>query len=258
MPTPADDDALAEALARNILARAGRRNGLRRLLPPRRSRARRRRRSKLSCAARRLFPRRELSLRGLLRKRHWSRSMEDYAPPFSRTVAVDSVGEAGVNVRFSATPEECAENRRTRRTRRLRDLTVEAQLTRRGREGLLAQGAGHCRGHPDLRGHAGPVRDRRSTNPSRSPSRRRPRREAAYERAMAELEAAHATRRALLAEQPDPPDPIIDGRIDLGALACEFLALGPRSASAQARRRLRGPRRGRRASAVAVRRSCRN
>jgi hypothetical protein len=29
-----------------------------------------------------------------------------------------------------------------------------------------------------------------------------------------------------LANQPDPPDPIVNGRIDLGALASEFLALG--------------------------------
>jgi uncharacterized metal-binding protein YceD (DUF177 family) len=28
-----------------------------------------------------------------------------------------------------------------------------------------------------------------------------------------------------LADQPDPPDPIIDGRIDLGAIAAEFLTL---------------------------------
>ena len=27
-------------------------------------------------------------------------------------------------------------------------------------------------------------------------------------------------------EEPDPPDMIVDGKIDLGALACEFLALG--------------------------------
>jgi hypothetical protein len=49
--------------------------------------------------------------------------------------------------------------------------------------------------------------------------------EAAYERAMAEIEAAQ-DKAAALAAQPDPPDPIINGRIDLGALACEFLALG--------------------------------
>jgi hypothetical protein len=29
-----------------------------------------------------------------------------------------------------------------------------------------------------------------------------------------------------MAELPDPPDPIIGGRIDLGALAAEFLSLG--------------------------------
>ncbi len=42
---------------------------------------------------------------------------------------------------------------------------------------------------------------------------------------MAEIEAA-PDRAAALAEQPDPPDPIVNGRIDLGQLAAEFLALG--------------------------------
>ena len=49
--------------------------------------------------------------------------------------------------------------------------------------------------------------------------------EAAYERAMAEIEAAH-DKAAALAEQRDPPDAIINGKVNLGALASEFLAMG--------------------------------
>jgi hypothetical protein len=53
---------------------------------------------------------------------------------------------------------------------------------------------------------------------------------------MAEIEAA-LDKAAALAEQPDPPDPIINGKIDVGSLASEFLALGldayPRKPGAQ-------------------------
>ena len=59
---------------------------------------------------------------------------------------------------------------------------------------------------------------------------------AAHARAMAEIEAAQ-DKAAALAAQPDPPEPIVGGRIDIGALASEFLALGldpyPRKPDAQ-------------------------
>ncbi len=62
---------------------------------------------------------------------------------------------------------------------------------------------------------------------------------------MAEIEAAQ-DKAAALAEQRDPPDPIINGKVDLGALALEFLALGLDPPSAQARRAFRGAIAGRR------------
>ncbi|MCW2275988.1 DUF177 domain-containing protein [Rhodoblastus acidophilus] len=150
--------------------------------------------------------------------------MEDHAPPFSRTVAVESVGEAGSNVRFSATPAECERLAQLDELVALRDLTVEAQLTRRGREGLFARGrvtavvTQTCVVTLDLF-------ETQVDEPFEIAFAPEAEAKAAYERAMAELEAATDKAR-LLAEQPDPPDPIIDGRIDLGALACEFLALG--------------------------------
>lgn len=152
--------------------------------------------------------------------------MEDNAPPFSRTVAVDSVGEAGVNVRFSATPEECGRIAELDELVAVRDLTVEAQLTRRGREGVNARGRVTAVVTQTCVVTLDPFETQvdESFDIAFAPEAEA---RAAYERAMAELEAAPAPDKArLLAEQPDPPDPIIDGRIDLGALACEFLALG--------------------------------
>ena len=151
--------------------------------------------------------------------------MEDFAPPpFSRTVAVDSVSEAGANLHFSATPEECEKLARIDELVALRDLTVEARLTRRGREGLVARGRVTAVVTRTCVVTLDPFETRvdEAFDIVFAPEAEA---QAAYERAMAELEAATDKAR-LLAEQPDPPDPIIDGRIDLGALACEFLALG--------------------------------
>jgi Na+-transporting methylmalonyl-CoA/oxaloacetate decarboxylase gamma subunit len=46
----------------------------------------------------------------------------------------------------------------------------------------------------------------------------------------------------VLLNEDEPPEPIIDGVIDLGAVTLEFLALVARSLSAQARRRASIPR----------------
>ncbi|MBB4198891.1 hypothetical protein CCR94_09440 [Rhodoblastus sphagnicola] len=150
--------------------------------------------------------------------------MDAYAPPFSRTVAVDSVGDGGLNVKFAATPEECAELARLDDLVALRDFSVEAQLTRRGRDGLVARGRVKA-----IVTQTCVVTleafDSTIDEPIEVTFAPEAEAQAAYERAMAELEAAQDKAR-LLAEQPDPPDPIVDGKIDLGALACEFLALG--------------------------------
>ncbi|MCW2284889.1 uncharacterized metal-binding protein YceD (DUF177 family) [Rhodoblastus acidophilus] len=150
--------------------------------------------------------------------------MEEYASPFSRTVAVDSVGEGGSNVRFSATPEECQKLAELDELVGLRDLTVEAQLIRRGREGLFARGRVTAVVTQTCVVTLDPF-ETQVDEPFEIAFAPEAEAKAAYERAMAELEAATDKAR-LLAEQADPPDPIIDGKVDLGALACEFLALG--------------------------------
>jgi len=150
--------------------------------------------------------------------------MEDYAPPFSRTVAVDSIGEAGATLRFAASPEECAQLAQADELVALRDLIVEAQLTRRGREGLRAKGRVTAVVTQTCVVTLDPFESQVDESFDVAFAPEAEAREA-YERAMAELEAATDKAR-LLAEQPDPPDPIVDGAVDLGALACEFLALG--------------------------------
>jgi uncharacterized metal-binding protein YceD (DUF177 family) len=150
--------------------------------------------------------------------------MDAYAPPFSRTVAVDSIGEGGKHVRFTATPEECAALARLDDIVALSDLCVEAQLTRRGREGLDARGRVTATVTQTCVVTLEPF-EARIDEPFAIAFAPEAEARAAYEAALAALEAAQDKAR-LLAEQPDPPDPIIDGRIDVGALACEFLALG--------------------------------
>jgi uncharacterized metal-binding protein YceD (DUF177 family) len=149
--------------------------------------------------------------------------MDVYAPPFSRTVAADGVGEDGLNVRFAASPEECAELAGLDDLVALRDLAVEAQLTRRGREGVTARGRVTATVVQTCVVTLEPF-ETQIDEPFEIAFAPEAEAKAAYEAAMAELEAASDKAR-LLAEQPDPPDPIVDGRIDLGALACEFLAL---------------------------------
>jgi uncharacterized metal-binding protein YceD (DUF177 family) len=150
--------------------------------------------------------------------------MDTYAPPFFRTVAVDSVGDGGLNVRFAATAEECAEIARLDDLVALRDFEIEAQLTRRGRQGLTARGrvkavvTQTCVVTLD-------AFDKLVDEPFEITYAPEAEALAAHERAMAALDAATDKAR-FLAEQPDPPDPIIDGKIDLGGIACEFLALG--------------------------------
>ena len=150
--------------------------------------------------------------------------MNTEAPPFSRLVAADSVGESGQTLKYAATPEECAALAELDDLVALRDLTVEAQLTRRGREGLLVRGRVKAMATQtcvvSLEPFDAPIEE--AFEITFAPEAEAA---AAYERAMAEIEAAQDKAR-VLAEQPDPPDPIIDGKVDLGALACEFLALG--------------------------------
>jgi hypothetical protein len=151
-------------------------------------------------------------------------SFSEEAEPFSRPLAVESIRETGARLKFAASEAECAALAERDELLGLRDLVVEAEVFRRGKEGLLVKGrvtalvTQTC--VVSLEPFESPVDE--AFEIEFAPQAEA---EAAYARAMAEIEAA-ADKAAALAEQRDPPDPIIGGKIDLGVLAAEFLALG--------------------------------
>ncbi len=174
-------------------------------------------------------------------------------PLFSRPIVVDSVSEAGATLRLAASPEECAALAELDGVVALRDVIVEAQLKRRGREGLSVKGRVSAIVTQlcvvTLEPFEAPVDE--SFEVAFAPQAEA---EAAYAKAMAEIEAALDKARAL-AEQPESagPDPRRQGRS--GRAGQRIPGSGSRSASAQAGRAIRRSQRGRgRSQAVALRR----
>jgi uncharacterized metal-binding protein YceD (DUF177 family) len=145
-------------------------------------------------------------------------------PPFSRPIAVDTVGEKGLRLDWQASAAECAALAQQDGLVALRDLRVEAEVTRRGRDRLLVRGRVRAVATQNCVVTMEPF-DAEVEEPFEVEFAPEAEAEAAYARAMAEIEAAQ-DKAAALAAQPEPPDPIINGRIDLGALASEYLALG--------------------------------
>ncbi|MGO9389418.1 YceD family protein [Rhodoblastus sp.] len=146
------------------------------------------------------------------------------AAPFSRPVAVDSIGEKGQRLKFQASEAECAALAEQDGLVALRDLVVEAEVSRRGREGLYARGRVTAFVTQNCVVTLEPF-EASIEEPFEIEFAPQAEAEAAYAKAMAEIEAAR-DKAAALAEQKDPPDPIIDGKVDFGALGAEFLALG--------------------------------
>jgi len=146
-------------------------------------------------------------------------------PPFSRPLFVDSVGEAGLRLDHVASESECAALAELNGLAAIRDLHVDADVARQGRDRLLVRGRVRAVVTQTCVVTLDPfdVDVDEAFEIEFAPEAEA---EAAHTRAMAELEAAPGRAAATLAEQPDPPDPIIDGKIDLGALAAEFLVLG--------------------------------
>lgn len=146
------------------------------------------------------------------------------APPFSRPLAVDSVGENGLRLKFDASAAECAALAEFDGLEAIRSLAIEAEVLRRGAERVLVRGRVRAVVAQTCVVTLEPF-DAVVDEPFEVEFAPEAEAEAAYARAMAEIEAAQ-DKAAALAEQPDPPDPIVGGKIDLGALASEFLALG--------------------------------
>ena len=143
--------------------------------------------------------------------------------PFSRPLAVDDVRESGLRLKLQASEAECAELAADDGLVALRDLNVEVEVSRRGRDGLHVQGRVSAVVTQTCVLSLEPF-EANVDEPFELDYAPEAEAAAAYERAMAQIEAA-VDKAAVLAEQPDPPDPIINGKIDLGALAAEFLAL---------------------------------
>ncbi|WP_294537938.1 DUF177 domain-containing protein [uncultured Rhodoblastus sp.] len=144
--------------------------------------------------------------------------------PFSRPVAVASVAESGVRVKYRATEGECAALARQDGLVALRDLVVEAELVRRGRDGLCAKGRVTALVTQTCVVTLEPF-EASVDEPFEIEFVPQAEAKAAYAKAIAEIEAA-ADKASALAGQMDPPDPIVGGKVDLGVLGAEFLALG--------------------------------
>ena len=145
--------------------------------------------------------------------------MTDQAIPFSRPFPVDDVGEEPILISISANEDECAALARSLGVEAIASFGGDFQIAKMGR--LRIRAAGELRTvltqicvvtlDPFETAIVEPV---------------------AIDFAPPEAAAAAAARTPhaplpgeSLADQPDPPDPIVDGRIDLGVVATEFLAL---------------------------------
>jgi uncharacterized metal-binding protein YceD (DUF177 family) len=140
------------------------------------------------------------------------------APPFSRWVKVDALPADGLTQTIEAGPDERAALAALNRLPAIASLTASFTLRRSGRGG--ARVTGQVRAEVtqvcvvSLEPFAATVDE-------------------PVEVRFAPAEATEAARRvreddaeAVEVGGEDPPDPIVDGRIDLGALTAEFLALG--------------------------------
>jgi uncharacterized metal-binding protein YceD (DUF177 family) len=140
------------------------------------------------------------------------------APPFSRRVRVDALPAGGLTQTIEASPEELAALAALNRLPAIASLTASFTVRRSGRGGARATGEVHAEVTQvcvvSLEPFAATVDEPIDVR-------------------FAPDEAAEAARRAKEDDAEmvevggeDPPDPIVDGKIDLGALATEFLALG--------------------------------
>jgi uncharacterized metal-binding protein YceD (DUF177 family) len=140
------------------------------------------------------------------------------APPFSRRVRVDALPADGLTQTIEASPDERAALAALNRLPAIASLTASFTLRRSGRGGARATGQVHAEVTQvcvvSLEPFAATVDEPVDVR-------------------FAPAEATEAARRVREDDAEtvevggeDPPEPIVDGRIDLGALAAEFLALG--------------------------------
>jgi len=140
------------------------------------------------------------------------------APPFSRRVRVDALPAGGLSQTIEASPDERAALAALNRLPAIASLTASFTVRRSGRGGARVTGEVHAELTQvcvvSLEPFAASVDEPIDVR-------------------FAPGEAAETARRVKDDEAEtvevggeDPPDPIVDGKIDLGALAAEFFALG--------------------------------
>ncbi len=148
------------------------------------------------------------------------RSSDNKAPPgpFSRPFRIEAQKAYPVAVDLSATPEECAA------VARALDIPAVENLTARFRVAKAARGRYETTGEVrarlsrecvvSLEPFEIDVREPVEVFFAAPPDER------------FRAQAGRGPEIVMKADDDDPPEPIVDGRVDLGALAVEFLALG--------------------------------
>jgi len=140
------------------------------------------------------------------------------APPLSRRVRIDALPADGLTQTIEASPEERAALAAINRLPAIASVTANFTVRRSGRGGARVTGDVHAEVTQvcvvSLEPFAATVDEPVDVR-------------------FAPAETAETVRRAREDDAEtvevggeDPPDPIVDGRIDLGALAAEFFALG--------------------------------
>ncbi len=140
------------------------------------------------------------------------------APPFSRRVRVDALPAEGLSQTIEASPDERAALAALNRLPAIASLTAAFGVRRSGRGGVRVTGELHAEVTQlcvaSLEPFAATVDEPVDVRFAPAEDARPLRRDGDDGDEMVEVGGE------------DPPDPIVDGKIDLGALAAEFFALG--------------------------------
>ena len=137
-------------------------------------------------------------------------------PPLSRLYAISELRDNGHEIVIAANPEERAGLAKLNGLPGIARLDAGFRITRRGRHGLSVKGQVRAQVTQTCVVSLEPfdIEIDEAFDVRFEPQSRKPKVPAADEADFASL------------PEDDPPDPIVDGRIDLGALAGEYLALG--------------------------------
>ncbi|WP_156964413.1 YceD family protein [Methylocapsa aurea] len=151
-------------------------------------------------------------------------ALRSEAGHFSRPLAVDDVPEGGLEISIRADPAECAAMAQNDGLEAILSLDANFQATKQGRGGIRIRGRLHALAVQTCVVSLDPFEAEIEADIDVGFA---PAPEIASEsgRASWDLDTGSEAPAAFSTQGRDPPDPIVDGRIDLGALAEEFLVL---------------------------------